>query len=202
MFSFFSPLEQLNLISLMCTFLTSVLTFLWCREFLKGSFQPGRAVFTVVFFLGSFCFSYVVLDFGLDVCLLRVIYGLTVVILAKSVTPFFVTSTYFQEIMRDQKTIQTHWKDDSDLQLLTVVLRTFRFFVFLLFLLGVYLFPIGLEFALPNGLYFQTSITPWEFCITAGPLCWFIAIALLLVVETIQLSATIHIIWYRNTPVQ
>lgn len=179
--------------------LASFLFLLWYQDFVKGHFQPGRAFFTVVLFLGSFYFSHVVLGFGIDMCFLRAIYGLTVVILVKSVAPFLVANTFFQDILRDQKTIQTHWKDDNDLRVLTLVLRTFRLLVFLLFLIGVYLFPIGLELALPNGLSLQTSLTPLQFCITAGPLCWLVAIILLLVVELLQFSASMHIIWYRNT---
>lgn len=196
---FFSPVEQFTILSFLCVLLASVLSFLWMQDFLKGHFQPARAVFTVVLFLGSFCFSHLVLGFKIDQCLLKMSYGLAVVILAKSVSPFFVASTYFQEILRDQKTLQTHWKEDNDLKLLTIVLRTFRLLVFFFFLIGVYLFPIGLELALPNTPSFQNSLTPWEFCITAGPLCWLLAIALLLVIETIQLGATMHIIWCRNT---
>lgn len=196
--------QEINIApQLMChvfilTCLSFIMVFLWYKDHLNKTLELKRVIFIVFLFGCNFVVSYGLCGFSLETVTLRLIYGLVVLMFIRWITPIVTSNPLFTQILRDQTTIVTHWKDDEDLSLLTMVLRAFRVFSATLFCVGIYLFPVGLNAALPDLLV--STITPTEFFLTPGPLCIIIAVLIWLIVEIIQLMANLHVVWYRNNP--
>lgn len=171
------------------------------REIFQKAKENRRVV---IYFLMIIVSSFLFLHLGFtytQVCI-RVVYSIFSFVVLGALLQVPVISRTLETVIQDRKTIYSHWMQDTDLRLLTWILRLFRMLALILFVLGVSFFPSSAALLFPEGGLLGGSLSLTELLSTSGPLCMLLGVVLWQIVETIQLVATLHVILYRNTLTQ
>lgn len=169
------------------------------KDYQNDTLSPFAFLFPLLL-LAIMCGIVYTLSQSVEFTLVRLAYGLCVILVAPSVRAWFSSNPHFQQMVKDNEIIANHWKQDLDLRVVKNRLIFFRGFAFGMFVVGMYFLTAFLHSYTPEILATSEPISFQGFICMPGPLCIILAFVLLILTNIVELFYTYDIIFHRNTP--
>jgi hypothetical protein len=201
---FFSPLEQFQckmspVMPIIVILLFGAVCALGYNDYRNKHFS-WVAFLVPLFLLAMMCSIIYTLSQSVELTLVRLAYGLCVVLVAPAVRSVLSSNPHFQQMVKDGETITNHWKQDKDLRRVKRFLILLRgLSVFTLFLGAYFLNTFFQSYTLEMLPAFK-AMSLQEFFLMPGPFCIILAFVLWFLTNAVELYYTYDIIFYRNTP--
>lgn len=201
---FLSPLEQYQLkmvffMPVIVCVLFAVVCVLGYKDYRNKNFS-WVAFLVPLLLLAIMCSVIYTLSQSVELTLIRLAYGLCVVLVAPVIRSLLSSNIHFQQMVKDSETITNHWKQDKDLRKVNLFIMLLRGFSLLTLLFGGYFLKDFFQSYTPEMLTIFKVITLQEFLLMPGPFCIIVAFLLWFLTNIIELYYTHDIIFYRNTP--